>query len=327
MPLRDIITIGASAGGIRVLREVLLPALPRDFPAAVFVLVHRALKDQPGASDYLPNMLAQGSRLPVVTARDGDPFAHGHVYLAPAGQKMCIEAERVRIEPSSNSLSLNDIDAMFRSAANSHGPRVAAVVLSGMLKDGTAGLWDVRARDGITIVQDPREAEQQSMPTSAMHDVGVHHCLKAAEIGPLLIRLATDEQATAVGRRPRVLIVEDERIVAASLEKRLSALGYDVVGSVASGREVLELAPRVAPDIVLMDIQLAGPMKGTEAARLLWEERQIPIVFLTAYSDESTVSEAKSSMPYGFIVKPYGTSEVHAAIQLALDKCEREREH
>jgi len=85
-----------------------------------------------------------------------------------------------------------------------------------------------------------------------------------------------------------VLIVEDERIVAINLEKRLGKLGYEVGGVVSSGEAAIELAGRILPDVILMDIHLAGSIRGTEAARQIWEKLQTPVVYLTAFDDDKT---------------------------------------
>ena len=96
-----------------------------------------------------------------------------------------------------------------------------------------------------------------------------------------------------------VLIVEDERIVAINLEKRLGKLGYEVGGVVSSGEAAIELAGRILPDVILMDIHLAGSISGTEAARQIWEKLQTPVVYLTAFDDDKTLDEVKTTEPYG----------------------------
>src|SRR5262249_51559039 len=127
------------------------------------------------------------------------------------------------------------------------------------------------------------------------------------------------------GARPaRLLIVEDERIVARNLSSRLLDRGYSVVGMVSTGEDAIAAASTAMPDLVLMDVSLAGTMRGTEAAAILWQQYQLPVVYLTAYSDRQTLDEANLSMPFGFVVKPYHPEQVHVAIQLALDRYSRE---
>jgi DNA-binding NarL/FixJ family response regulator len=157
--------------------------------------------------------------------------------------------------------------------------------------------------------------------------VPLHYCLPAAEIARVLVELAAGRPQAPdnPGSRPaRLLIVEDERIVARNLANRLGDRGYSVVGSVASGEDAITAAATVMPDLVLMDVSLEGTMRGTEAAAILWQQYQLPVVYLTAFSDRQTLDEAKLSMPFGFVVKPCHPEQVHAAIQLALDRYSRE---
>jgi CheY-like chemotaxis protein len=94
--------------------------------------------------------------------------------------------------------------------------------------------------------------------------------------------------------------------------------------SVSSGEDALSVVPTSSPDVVLMDIHLSGTMMGTEAGRRLRDAFKLPIVYLTAYSDEETIAQAKLSRPSAFIIKPYRVPEIHAAIELALDRRERD---
>jgi PAS domain S-box-containing protein len=115
-----------------------------------------------------------------------------------------------------------------------------------------------------------------------------------------------------------VLVVEDERIVALDLKVRLSSLGYTVAGTVPSGEQALQTAKEQVPDIVLMDIHLEGELDGIEAARALHESLHIPVIFLTAYSEDSTLTRAEKTLPFGFLVKPVDERALHASIQMAL---------
>lgn len=103
----------------------------------------------------------------------------------------------------------------------------------------------------------------------------------------------------------RIVIVEDERLVALALEERLAHLGYTAVASVASGQEAIETCERERPDLVLMDIRLGGALDGIETAAILKEELDVPCVFLTAYSDTATLERAKVLEPFGYLVKPF----------------------
>lgn len=123
----------------------------------------------------------------------------------------------------------------------------------------------------------------------------------------------------------RVLIVEDEQIVAVDLEGHLERLGYQVLDTAPSGEEACEKAAATHPDLVLMDVRLDGPMDGVEAARRIRQICHAPIVFLTAYSDAATLDRAKLVEPYGYLVKPFVPGDLHAAIQMALYKGNADR--
>ena len=117
-----------------------------------------------------------------------------------------------------------------------------------------------------------------------------------------------------------ILIVEDEGILALGLKKRLEKLGYVVPTIASSGDEAIELAANTKPDLILMDIVLKGGMDGIEAAERISASLRVPIIYLTAYSDEETVKRAKVTEPFGYIVKPYDNKELQIAVEMALHK-------
>ncbi|OHX18715.1 two-component system response regulator [Chromobacterium sphagni] len=116
----------------------------------------------------------------------------------------------------------------------------------------------------------------------------------------------------------RILIVEDERIIAMDLQLQLQALGYIVCGVVASGHPAIEKAIQQRPDLVLMDIHLEGAMDGVEAAREIHRRLRVPIIFLSAYAEDATLLRAESALPYGYLVKPVSPRELHATLQMAM---------
>lgn len=118
----------------------------------------------------------------------------------------------------------------------------------------------------------------------------------------------------------RILIVEDQSIVAHDLQHRLQALGYEVVGPAHTATDALELAASRRPGLVLMDIHLPGDMDGIQAAIAFREQYRIPVVFLTAFTEESTLQRAKTAEPYGYVVKPFEDRELRAALEVALHK-------
>jgi two-component system, chemotaxis family, protein-glutamate methylesterase/glutaminase len=186
MPARDIIVIGASAGGLEALQR-LIGGLPASLPAAVLVVLHRA----PEQDSYLPLILRRAGHLPAADAWDGEGIQKGRIYVAPPDRHLLIEDGALRLVrgPKENH-TRPAIDPLFRSASREFGPRVVGVILSGTLYDGTAGLFDVKRRGGVAVVQDPHEALFPGMPESAIGNVEVDHVLPAAEIARLLARLA-----------------------------------------------------------------------------------------------------------------------------------------
>lgn len=123
-----------------------------------------------------------------------------------------------------------------------------------------------------------------------------------------------------------ILVVEDESIVSKDIQHSLNKLGYNVVGAASTGEKALELARSERPDIVLMDIMLKGQMNGIETAEIIRNDMSIPVVFLTAYADESTLSKAKVTEPYGYIIKPFKEIDLHTSIEMAIYKHSKEQE-
>ncbi|MBK6626807.1 MAG: response regulator [Flavobacteriales bacterium] len=123
-----------------------------------------------------------------------------------------------------------------------------------------------------------------------------------------------------------VLVVEDESIVSKDIQHSLKKLGYNVVGAAATGEQAVKLAVEAQPDIILMDIMLKGEMNGIEAATQIRQETNIPVIFLTAYADESTLNKAKVTQPYGYIIKPFKEIDIHTSIEMALYKHKKEAE-
>ena len=117
-----------------------------------------------------------------------------------------------------------------------------------------------------------------------------------------------------------ILIVEDETVVRKDIKLTLETLGYTVVGESADGTEAVEKAIELRPDMVLMDIMLKGTMTGIEAALMIKARTGLPVIFLTAYSDDNTLSRAKIAQPYGYILKPFKAVDVHTTIEMALYK-------
>ena len=121
-------------------------------------------------------------------------------------------------------------------------------------------------------------------------------------------------------KKTKILVVEDEGVLAKGIEKKMGTLGYTVTGIAFSGEEAIRMAEEQQPDLVLMDIKLHGEMDGIEAAGQIREKFKVPVVYLTAYSDKETTNRAKITEPYGYILKPVGERELHCNIEMALYK-------
>ncbi|MEA2570405.1 MAG: two-component system, cell cycle sensor histidine kinase and response regulator CckA [Acidobacteriota bacterium] len=125
--------------------------------------------------------------------------------------------------------------------------------------------------------------------------------------------------------RPRILIVEDETIVAMDIAMTLRRLGYDVAGMVVSGEAAIESARTLNPDLILMDIRIRGAMDGVEAATAIQRDRPTPVVFLTAHADADTVERSKSAAPFGYLVKPFDERALHRVVEIALHRAQMEK--
>lgn len=181
--------IGASAGGIEALQTLLAP-LPSDLPAAIFVVLHTSGR----GGSMLPQIFGRATPLKTSHPEDGARIEHGHVYIAPPDFHMLVEGNHIRVlQGPRENLHRPAIDPLFRSAAVSSGHRVIAVVLTGMLDDGTSGLMVVKAHGGVPIVQDPQSAMFSAMPRNALEQVPDAQVLPLNAIPAELVRLVGEE--------------------------------------------------------------------------------------------------------------------------------------
>ena len=125
---------------------------------------------------------------------------------------------------------------------------------------------------------------------------------------------------------PKILVVEDESIVAMDLKQRLVAMDYEVTATVSSGAAAIEQVATCLPELVLMDIQIKGDIDGIETAKQIQEQFDIPIVFLTANSDIATVERAKKTEPLAYLLKPFEDRDLLTTIEIALHRYKLESE-
>jgi two-component system, chemotaxis family, protein-glutamate methylesterase/glutaminase len=184
---RDIIVVGASAGGVAALRSLFRNFKP-EIPVSVFVVLHVGRADS-----QLPSVLGRQSILPVARAFDSEAIQPSRVYVAPPDFHLIVEFGHMHLTkgPKENR-ARPAINPMFRSAALAYGPRVIGIILSGTLDDGTLGLWEIKRRGGITLVQSPDDAEYEQMPDSAITNVQVDFQVPAEEMGGLLMKLVAE---------------------------------------------------------------------------------------------------------------------------------------
>lgn len=221
---RDIIVVGTSAGGVETLRT-LVAGLPKDFPGSIFIVMHTA----PSSPGVLNQILDRAGPLPAAAAHNRERIQPGRIYVAPPDRHLLLEPGLMRLThgPKENRFR-PAIDPLFRSAAQTYGPRVVGVILTGGLDDGVSGLWAVKRLGGVAVVQDPDEAFVPSMPLSALNQVEVDYKLKVAEMPSVLMRLASVTVAEQGGYTvPEELEIE----VKIAMEDNAREVGVEKLGT------------------------------------------------------------------------------------------------
>lgn len=181
------VVMGLSAGGMQALKAF-IPALPSSFPLPVAITQHNSENSDGFLADYLNGLGA----LTVKEAEDKEPLCSGHAYLAPAGYHLLIEDDQtfsLSVDPRVN-YCCPSIDVLFESAADAFGESLIGIVLTGANGDGSRGLRTIKARGGVTIVQDPETAESRYMPQAALEATVVDHVVTLEELAPLLVQLS-----------------------------------------------------------------------------------------------------------------------------------------
>jgi two-component system, chemotaxis family, protein-glutamate methylesterase/glutaminase len=186
---RNIIVIGTSAGGLEA-SDAPIAELPSDLPAAIFIVQHLAPENTAAA---LLARLGRHKAFDCKLATNGERFKAGRIYIARSDYHLLVKKNHLLVTKGARENRYRpSIDALFRSAATTHGPRVIGVVLTGMLDDGTAGLIAIHKCGGVTVVQDPKDATYPEMPQSALNNLSVDHCVPIAQIGGLLAKLSRE---------------------------------------------------------------------------------------------------------------------------------------
>lgn len=189
MPKQDIFVIGASAGGVEALQS-LAKQLPVDFPGTLLVVIHIP----PRARSFLPELLMRAGPLPAKHPVNREEIEPGHIYIAPPDCHLLVERGHMHLSMGPKEQHYRPcINVLFRSAALAYGDRATGIVLTGELDDGTSGLWELKRRGGIAIVQNPETADFPSMPLSAIREVEADYVVDLDGMVPLLCRLAAGE--------------------------------------------------------------------------------------------------------------------------------------
>ena len=180
--VRDVFCFGASAGGLQALTRI-LELLPAGLPAVLALVMHRS----PKFESQLAHLLGRHTALPVTEAADGEMIRRGHVYLAPRDVHLTVNADRWQLVRGAKvHWARPAVDPLFTTAAARFGPRCVGILLSGGGVDGVAGLIAIKAMGGLTIAQDPAEAQDPSMPVRAIHQDDLDAILNTEEIAAAL---------------------------------------------------------------------------------------------------------------------------------------------
>ena len=188
MANKDIIVIGASAGGLNALMH-LVKQFPADFAASVFIVQHIS----PVAPSYIPQILNRNSAIECVHPEDGQHIEKGKIYIAVPDHHLLIENNKILVKkgPKENRFRPS-VDALFRSAAYNYGTRTIGIILSGLLDDGSSGLWSIKRLGGTTIVQSPEDALYPDMPVNALEYIEADHILPVSIMAEMIVSLSME---------------------------------------------------------------------------------------------------------------------------------------
>lgn len=248
----DLIVIGASAGGVEAL-IYLVQQLPTELNAAVVIVLHISHQ----SPHVLGHILNKRGNLPVSLAQDGEVIEKGKIYVAPPDYHLLVKSGYLHLTKGSQENHHRPaINPLFRTAARTYGPRVVAVLLTGMQDDGTVGMMAVKMRGGVAVVQDPDDAMCSAMPRSAIKNIKeIDHILPLTEIPSVLVGLVNTAIATTPAKPvPKQIQLESE-VLEEALWCAMQAL-----------QEKAMLAERMAARMRSRNLMLAAQRMEQEAA-------------------------------------------------------------
>jgi hypothetical protein len=257
IPVTNLIVIGTSAGGQNAVVEV-LRNLPADIPAAIIILYHSAVT----SSFKFDEWLNKFTRLPVFVADKEQRLRDGAIFLSPPGRS--VEVEKGLLQVSSDTSGTRDvtpINHLFQSAAKAYGNRVIGVILTGLLRDGTLGLRAVHEAGGLTIVQDPQEAQYADMPANAMKELPVTFCLRLGELGPALDLLARRKARLETGMAVSIRTLKERAALLARLraQSKRNVDTYEFLSEELCDLEHdVQLIQKLLQDVLLKGAKLRG---------------------------------------------------------------------
>ncbi len=219
---KQIVVIGASAGGLNALVEM-VQHLPKGLDVAYCIVLHLSRK---GIGDFVVHRLKQVTSLPCSMATNGAPVKAGHIYIARPNQHMLIKDDHILLGggPEENRFRPS-IDVLFRSAAVAYSSNTIGIILSGLLDDGTAGMWAIKRSGGTSVVQDPNQAEYPDMPLSVINNMEADHVATLEEMGPLIAEITKLKK----GRKKPV----PKDIIAESKISETTAVGIEEIERIA----------------------------------------------------------------------------------------------
>jgi two-component system chemotaxis response regulator CheB len=209
----NIIVIGASAGGFPAVSK-LLATFPEDLNAAVFIVMHIS---KSSVADNIRLTFQRHTRLTCRVAHNGESIKKQQIYICPSDNHMLLDDGKILIQRGAYENHYRpSIDVLFRSAAATYGACVTGIILTGMLDDGTSGMWAIKRSGGICVVQDPDDAQFSSMPYSVINNMEVDYKLPVSEMGAVVSRLLA-ERVCGPGEIPKDVKLEAE------ITKRMSS--------------------------------------------------------------------------------------------------------